>query len=400
MSREQRLRTLAELAVTLGANVQPGQIVAVSSEVGKEAVTRAVAEAAYARGAVFVDVLTHDPYVKRERLLHAERESLAFVPSWYGARSIALGEQRAAQISVTGISAPNAFAGIDPTLLGLDLLPRVREGAVNLSGRLINWTVIPCPTSAWASIVHPDLAADDALNRLWDDIAYVCRLDEPDPVAAWRQRLDERRAIATRLTALALDAVHLIGPDTDLTVGLLPSSRWIASYDHTIDGIEHVPNLPTEEVFTGPDPNRVDGHVTATKPLVTSGTLISGIRMQFEHGRAVLIGGGTGIDVLQALTAHDSGAGRLGELALVDRQSRIGQLGTVFYDTLLDENAASHIALGRGYPTSAGDPGDIERLNASDIHIDFMVGSDDVSATGITRTGQRIPLLINGEWQI
>ena len=400
MNRSELIEGLAQLAVGLGANVQPGQIVSVSSEPGKEALARAIAEAAYRRGAKFVEVTVFDPQVKRARLRHADPDTLAFVPPWLGERVRRLGEERAALISMSGPAAPNVMDGIDPALLGIDLLPRLKESGELIDGRLVNWTIVPCPTPGWARLVHPELEEHEALDQLWDEVAHVCRLREDDPVAAWRARIAQLNDVSERLSSLALDSVHFVGPGTDLTVGLLPSSGWLAADFETVDGLVHLPNLPTEEVFSTPDPRRVNGHVSSTKPLFVSGMLITGLRVRFEDGRAVAIDADTGAETLRQMTRRDEGAAFLGEVALVDRQSRIGELGTVFCDTLLDENAASHIALGHAYGFAVADPVDRERVNHSEIHVDFMIGSPQVAVTGVTRAGHEVPLLRDGEWQI
>jgi aminopeptidase len=311
----------------------------------------------------------------------------------------ALGENRCAVISLTGPVAPHIMDGVDPALLGRDMLPRVRESIEIVNQRATNWTAGPCPTPAWAEIVHPDCAPADALERLWRDVTHVCRVDEPDPVAAWERRMDGLTGVAGKLDSVRLDAVRFEGPGTELTVGLLPSCRWVCAELSTVDGIVHHPNLPTEEVFTSPDPERVDGYVRSTKPLFVSGALITGLRVRFEQGRAVEIEADQGGDVLRTLSQRDPGASRLGEVALVDGDSRIGSLDTVFFDTLLDENAASHIALGEGLEFAA-DPEDRSRINRSDLHLDFMIGSSDVAVTGIERGGGEVPLLRGGAWMI
>jgi len=397
---EQYMDALAELVVRFGANVQPGQIVSISSEPGKEPLTRAVTEAAYRAGAKFVEVSVFDVHVKRLRALYADPETLDYVPPWYGERMLRLGELRAATIALTGPVAPRIMRDVDPELLGRDMLPRVRESIRVVNDRTVNWTVIPAPTEAWAELVFPDLAPDEAYARLWEQIAYVCRLDEPDPIKAWRHRMAKLANVTAKLDELALDALRFQGPGTDLTIGLFPSSRWDAAEMTTVDGIVHAPNLPTEEVFTTPDPTRVDGFVTSTKPLFASGALITGLRVRFEGGRAVEIDADEGVETLRTLSARDEGASRLGEVALVDRESRIGNTGTVFYDTLLDENAASHIALGQGFDNAVEDPDERGRINPSELHIDFMIGSDDVAVTGVHAQGREIPLLRDGVWQI
>jgi aminopeptidase len=391
---------LAQLAVGLGANVQPGQIVAISSEPGKEAVARAIAEAAYAAGAKFVDLSVFDPYFKRARALHAAAESLSFVPPWIGERILALGELRCARIGLSGPSAPRALDGIDPQLIALDQLPRVPESMTLVNERTTNWTIVPCPNPAWATLVHPRLEPAAALARLWGEIAHICRLDERDPEAAWKSRLEQLTRVAGQLDELRLDELHLEGPGTDLRIGLLPSSHWIAADFETVDGIDSRPNLPTEEVFTTPDPERVSGTVAATKPLFTAGTTITGLKVTFEAGRVVSIEADEGAEVLRGMTEIDDGAARLGEVALVDREGRIGPLGTVFYDTLLDENAASHIALGHGYLQGVSSEDEHPRVNRSKIHTDFMIGGNEVAVTGTLQDGREVPLLRDGRWQL
>lgn len=392
------IRALAELIVRFGANVQPGQIVALSSEPGKEPLARAVAEVAYERGAKFVDLTVFDVHLKHARALHAAEDTLGFVPSWFGERVLALGEHRCARVALSGPVAPHLMEDVDPARLGQDMLPALRESIPVLNARSTNWTISPCPTPAWAELVHPERNPGEALAHLWEQVAHVCRLGEPDPIAAWTARIDTLVATTQKLDGLALDALRFEGPGTDLTIGLLPASRWQCGRFETIDGIVHAPNVPTEEVFTSPDPERVDGVVRATKPLFTSGAMISGIRVRFESGRAVEIDADEGAGTLRALCERDPGAARLGEVALVDREGRIGPLDTIFYDTLLDENAASHIALGQGFEFAVAE--DAERVNRSEIHIDFMIGSDDIAVTGLLRDGASVPLLRDGAWQI
>ena len=397
---QEGLERFAELIVGFGANVQPGQVVSLSTEPGKEQLTRAVAASAYRRGATFVDVSSFDLYVKRARLEHAPDDTLDYVPPWYGQRLLALGEARAARIALTGLVAPGLLDDLDPKRVGRDQLPFIPEVGQVVNERTTNWTASPCPTIDWAQHVHRDLEPEAALDRLWEQIVHICRLDEADPVAAWRSRLDTLVAAAGKLTARRFDALHFEGPGTDLRVGLLPSSSWMAASFETVDGVEHVPNLPTEETFAAPDPARVDGVVRATKPLALPGTIVDGLRVRFEGGEAVEIEAQSGAEALRATCARDEGASRLGEVALVDGEGRIGPLDTTFYDTLLDENAASHIAFGRAYEFTVDDPADRGRANLSDIHVDFMIGGPEVTVTGITDDGERVPVLVRGEWRI
>jgi aminopeptidase len=395
------LQALVELAVGFGANVQPGQVVLVDAETGLEAFARGAAEAAYARGARYVDVAYFDPHVKHARLVHADSDSLTYVPPWIGQRLLDTGELHGARIWFYGDTAPTLMRDIEPARLGLDISPRRAELPVIVGNRTVSWTVVPAVTPAWAHSLFPDLAVDDAVAQLWETIAHVCRLKEPDPVAAWGERFASLKRVASTLNELALDAIHFSGPGTDLTVGLLPASHWHAAEQETVWGLVHHANLPTEEVFTAPDPARTDGYVTATRPLLVPGaSLVTGLKVHFEAGRAVRFESDSGGAVLEAMAARDDGAARLGEIALVDRESRVGQTGQVFNNILLDENAASHIALGSGYPFTVGDDDSRRRLNTSSIHVDFMIGADEVDVTGITRDGEERPLLRGGAWQV
>ncbi|MFL5826433.1 MAG: aminopeptidase [Thermoleophilaceae bacterium] len=396
---DERVGRLAELAVRFGANVQDGQVVAVSTEPGKEPLARAVADAAYRAGAKFVDVSTFDLHVKRSRLLHGSSDALGFVPPWLGERVLELGRERGASVSLTGVVEPDLLKDIDPERVGKDTWPALEEWAVVVAERSVNWTAIPCPTTDWAGLVFPDLAPDDGLARLWQEVARCCRLDEPDPVAAWTQRQQELARVASELDSLRFDQLHYEGPGTDLTIGLLPSSRWITARFETAWGLRHMPNIPSEETFTSPDPERVDGVVRSTKPLVRSGTVIRDLEVEFRGGRAVRVEASAGGESLDAMTSVDEGAARLGEVALVDNDSRVGKTGMVFYDTLLDENAASHVALGRGFPFAVDDE-DMERVNHSKVHVDFMVGSDELTVTGVTPGGERVVVLAGGRFQL
>jgi aminopeptidase len=393
------LERFADLTIGFAANVQPGQIVAIGAELGKEDMVRALAASAYRHGARFVDVAYFDMHVKRERLLHASEDSLDFVPSWYGERLLEQGRQRCARIGLAGPATPGLLDDLDPRRVGRDQLPFVREAGIVVNERTTNWTIVPFPTAGWARQVHPDVPDEEAVARLAEQILHVCRLDEDDPVAAWRERADALVDVAGRMTDQRFDAVRFRGDGTDLTVGLLPTTRFMAARFDTVEGIQHMPNLPSEEIFGAPDPQRTDGVVRATKPLVIGGSIVRGLEVEFRDGRAVRIDAEEGADVLRGYAARDEGADRLGEVALVDGEGRIGRMGTVFFDTLLDENAASHIALGESYGFTAGEE-DHERLNHSSIHVDFMIGGDDVDVDGVRSDGAEVPVLRGGAWQI
>jgi aminopeptidase len=394
------LNRYARLIVEVGANVQPGQIVWVVAEPSAAPLVEAVAAAAYDRGALFVDPWYFDPYVKRARLEHADPGTLDVVPPWYGERLLALGESHGVRISITPQVPPGLLAGIDPARAGRDALPAHRENFEVINARTTNWTVVPWVSREWAQTVFPELDAGDAVARLWEKLVYVLRLDEADPLEAWRARLQELHDAGRRIDEHRFDALRLEGPGTDLTVGLLPTSRFSSETPgmQTVDGVVHAPNLPTEEVASTPDPLRVDGVVAATKPLDVEGTLVTDLVVRFEAGRAVSIEG-RNAGALRSRTSVDDAGSRLGEVALVDGSGRIAKTDTVFFNTLLDENAASHLAFGNAYAISVA-PEDRDRINKSEIHIDFMIGSDDVAVTGLAADGSTTPVLRGGIWQL
>jgi aminopeptidase len=390
---------LAELTVGFAANVQRGQIVAIGAELGKEAMVRALAASAYRHGAKFVDVAYFDMHLKRARIEHADDDTLGFVPSWYGHRLLELGRQHCARIGLAGPATPGLLDDLDPARAGRDQLPALKETGKVVNARTTNWTIVPFPTAGWARQVHPDLPEDEALARLCQEILHVCRLDEEDPVAAWQERMGVLVGAAERVTARRFDALHFEGEGTDLTVGLLPTTRFLAAEFTTVDGLRHMPNLPSEEIFGAPDPQRAEGVVRATKPLVVAGSIIHGLEVEFRGGRAVRIDAEENADVLRGYVARDENASRLGEVALVDGDGRIGGLGTTFFDTLLDENAASHVALGQAYAFTAGEE-DRDRINESGIHVDFMIGGNDVAVSGVAGDGPEVPILRGGAWQL
>jgi aminopeptidase len=397
---EETLRRYAKLIVEVGANVQPGQTVWVVAEPRAAPLVRRVAAEAYERGARFVDPWYFDPFVKRIRLERAPADTLDYVPPWYGRRLEQLGEGHGVRISITPQVPPGLLDRIEPARAGMDGLPAHKENFDVINARTTNWTVVPWAVPEWAHLVHPGLDDEAALARLWEQLVYVLRLDEDDPAAAWHTRLRQLHEVGRRIDGHRFDALRFEGPGTDLTVGLLPSSRFALETPgmESVDGVVHAPNLPTEEIASTPDPQRVDGVVTATKPLDVSGSVVRGLRVRFERGRAVEIEGESA-EALRGRVAKDEGAARLGEVALVDNDGRIGKTGTVFFNTLLDENAASHLAFGNAYAVTVGEE-DRDAINKSAIHIDFMVGSDDVAVTGRTRDGREVPVLRGGRWQL
>ena len=318
--RSQDVDRLADLLVGFGANIQPGQILGVTAYHGMEELAYAVTRAGYKRGAKYVDVFWWDQLVKRQRLEFADESTLDFVPPWFEQRMQWLSDEHAARVSLTGTSA-SVFEGLDPARTGRDLLPYIASVPRVVNERTTNWTVGPSPNLGWAERVHPELDPEAALDKLWDEMVYVLRLDSDDPVEAWHERMKTIVASADRMTERRFDALHLQGPGTDLTIGLMPSSKWLGADFKTIDDLTHYPNLPTEEVFTTPDPERVDGHVSATMPLELYGSYINGIRIEFESGRAVKIDADQGADALRA----DRRARRRCVAARRDRARRQGR---------------------------------------------------------------------------
>ena len=390
---------LADLAVGFGARVQPGQRVHIGAHIGQEELARAVAARCYEAGARFVNVVYADPYIQRARLDLAPDEALGYEPGWVVQMVREHGEEHGASIGLSGPVAPGLLDGADPDRIRRDVPPGRKQAIENMVASRTNWTAVPCPTPGWATLVHPDLEPDAALERLWEEVAHMCRLDESDPVAAWGERMAEIERAKAALNALHLDGLHIRGPGTDLRIGLLPTSAWNGGHLTTCWGLEHHPNLPTEEVFTTPDPERVDGVVRSSKPRELDGSIVRDFTVTFEGGRVSGVEAAANGQVLEAYIARDDGAARLGEIALVDGRGRVGPLETVFYDTLIDENAASHMALGQGFDWAVGEA-DRDRVNTSQVHLDFMFGSDDVEIDGVTAGGDAVPLLRGGAWQV
>jgi aminopeptidase len=397
---QQRLERYARLAVQVGLNLQPGQILAVNALPEHAPLVRAVAREAYAAGASYVDVLYSDQHVRRAHAQLAADEMLGFSPPWLVARLRALGERGGALIAITGNPEPELFADLDGERVGKSRMREVAEESLKLTDGLCNWTIVAYPNEGWAQTV---LGTPD-VEKLWDAVGKTMRLDADDPVAAWREHLARLQSRATVLNERAFDHLRYRGPGTDLTVGLHPDGKWLAALDES-NGIKHVANMPTEEVFTTPDARRVDGTVRSTLPLQIQGNIVRGLEVRFENGHAVEVRAESGEDVMRTHVATDEGSTRLGEVALVDGHSAVGQTGLVFYDTLFDENASSHIAFGASIAQAlpwASDLTPEERhergVNHSSIHTDFMIGSNELEVDGVTKDGEAVPILRNGDW--
>ncbi len=305
-------------------------------------------------------------------------------------------------LAITGNPEPELFADLDGERVGKARMKEVAEASLALTDGLCNWAIVPYPNAGWAQTVfgEPDV------ERLWQAVETAVRLDEPDPVAAWREHIATLKRRAAVLNERRFDALRYRGPGTDLTVGLHPESEWQAASDVS-QGIEHVANMPTEEVFTTPDSRRVEGVVRSTLPLQIQGTIVRDLVVRFEDGQAVDVRAASGEDVMRTHVESDDGARRLGEVALVDADSRVAKTGLVFYDTLFDENASSHIALGTAILSAVGWASELtpeERsargVNHSSIHTDFMIGSPELEIVGVDEDGTETPILQNGNWRL
>jgi aminopeptidase len=397
---DQRLKDYARLAVRVGLNLQPGQRLAINGFVEHVPLVRAVAQEAYAAGARYVDVLYTDQHVRKAHIEHAKDEQLDWSPPWLVERIESLGEEGGALLGITGNPEPELFADLDGSRVGRARMKKLSEASLKLTDGLCNWSIIAFPNEGWAQTVfgEPDV------ERLWQAVATAVRLDEPDPVTAWREHIAKLSARAVALNEHRFDTLRYRGAGTDLTVGLHAKSHWMAALERSA-GIEHVANMPTEEVFTTPDARRVDGTVRSTYPLQLQGTIVRGLQIRFEAGRAVDVRADEGQELMQTHIAQDDGAARLGEIALVDSDSRVGKTGLIFSDTLFDENASSHIALGMAFPQAVDGSSSLpaeERhargINHSSIHTDFMIGSTELAVSGVTHSGEEIPILRGGNW--
>ena len=394
----ERLTRMAELAIRVGVDVQPGQLVVVLGQVENAPLTREIARAAYRAGASFVGSRYTDQHLTRALIELGPEASLSASTPWDVTMLKTLTAERGAYIQISGDPEPDLLADLDGNRVGR-ARPHdfVVEWGRMVNERLVSWTIVPAPNAGWARQVFgkPDVDA------LWSAVEKAVRLDRADPIAEWRSRLDRLDRIASALTERSFGSLRYRGPGTDLIVGLLPSGRWASGNFQPVFGHRHVPNLPTEEVFTSPDRRRADGKLRSTRPLQVSGTLVRDLELEFREGRIVEIRASSGADLIRGQVAIDDGAARLGEVSLVDGSSEVGKLGLTFYNTLFDENATCHIAYGDGFAFCVDDETDREAgLNDSSVHTDFIVGGPEVEIDGREPGGAWVPILRQDEFQI
>ncbi len=407
LSHATRLDKLAEVAVRVGLGLVPGQEVVLTAPLEAAPLVRRISEHAYRAGATLVSPLYSDEQSTLLRFQHARDDAFDHAPAWlYDGMARAFREGAARM----------AIGGEDPTLLSgqdADKVARAnrarslayRPALELITNFAVNWNIVCYATPAWARVVFPDLPEAEGVAQLWDAIFAASRVDEADPVAAWSAHNAALHARTAGLNEKRFAALHFSGPGTDLTVGLADGHLWLGGSEPSKSGIICNPNIPTEEVFTTPHREAVNGTVRSTKPLSYQGTLIEGIAVRFEDGRIVDSEATRGHEVLERVLGTDEGARRLGEVALVPHSSPISRSGKLFFNTLFDENAASHIALGQSYRTcieggTMVSEAELTRrgANSSLIHIDWMIGSGEVNVDGIDAAGGRQPVMRAGEF--
>jgi aminopeptidase len=391
---DERLEAYADLAVRVGANVQEGQTVFLTTQVEHAPLARALTRAAYRAGARYVDVRYRDDHVRHAMIELGPEEALTHSPEWM--KQLYRAMEGGAQLWTTGDPEPELMNDLDGERVGR---ARMKEVVEIIRGQMmersLNWSGIAYPSEGWATQIY----GEPDVERLWEAVAFCTRLDEADPVQAWRDHMARLEGRGKTLTELGLDAVHYTGPGTDLTIGLNPNARWMSALFRTRDGIEYVPNMPTEEVFTTPDCRRAEGTVRSSRPLVLDGDIIEGLQLTVKDGKIVDVQADKGAGIVRGQLEVDDRAAYFGEIALVDGTSRVGQTHTTFFDTLYDENATCHIAYGFGVPeVFDGEPGD--GMNVSGVHTDFMVGGPELAVDGITKDGRAIPILREDVWQL
>jgi aminopeptidase len=414
-SFDENLRKYAELVVKIGLNLRAGQRLVINYgatrgvPVHSAPLVREITRTAYKAGARFVDVIWGDEEMLRTRAELAPRDSADEYSTWHINALTSMIERGDALLSIACHN-PDLLSGLDPDFVGgmqKAHLQNYSPVSASVSRNAINWCVIAGASQGWAKKIFPDLTPERAEEKLWRAIFEATRVDQPDPVKAWEQHIENLLVRANFLQAKQYTALQYTAPGTDLTIGLPRGHKWISAQSLAENGIVFTANMPTEEVFTLPDRARVDGTVQATFPLSYAGTLIEDFTLTFEKGRIVKVSAKTGEAALKHLIETDEGASYLGEVSLVPASSPIGTRGHLFYNTLYDENASCHIAIGRAYRftlTGGEELTDEEFIqsggNVSITHVDFMIGSDKLDVDGIKEDGTKEPVLRAGEWAI
>lgn len=400
------LTKYADVTVHIGLNLRQGQSLSIRGILEDAPFIRKVVESAYKAGAKYVDVLWSDEKSNRLFFEYANEENIEIIPEWTLSRYEEYYRRGDAELAVYS-SDPNLLDGIDPDLIARNRKARAQKLIEPLRKyeNLANWCVVATATPSWAKKVFPDLPVEEAQEKLWEAIFNACRIDVPDPVAAWAEHTNRLEKYKNYLQAKRYTGLHYKGPGTDLTIGLPEKQAWGGAQETFKNGVTCTVNIPTEEVFTAPHKDKADGVVTATLPLNLMGLLIEDFSLTFENGRVTKVTARKGEADLQKLIDTDENAGRLGEVALVPHSSPISQRGHLFYNTLYDENASCHLALGNAYRTSiqGGDDMTEEEFaasggNKSMIHTDFMIGSSQMDIDGICDDGAHEPVMRAGEW--
>lgn len=404
---QELLKKYAEVVVKVGLNLRAGQHLSIRCATNAAPLVREITRTAYQHGARLVDVIWSDEGVARARAEFAPRDSHEEYPAWQVDGTMKIIEKGGALLSIASVD-PDLFNGLDMDFIGkLQNAQAKNFGPVStaVTRNAINWCVIAAAGTAWAKKMFPDLSIEQAEEKLWQAIFETTRVTLPDPVAAWEEHNANLRTRGNYLQAKKYSALHYKGPGTDFTLGLPQGHKWIGGNGMAENGIIFTANMPTEEIFTLPDRNRADGTVAATFPLSYGGTLIEDFSLTFENGKIVKVSAKKNEAILQKLVDTDEGSTRLGEVSLVPASSPIGKRGHLFYNTLFDENASCHIAIGRGYRFTliGGEELTDEEFmsaggNISLTHVDFMIGSNKIDIDGIKEDGTREPVMRSGEW--
>lgn len=400
----------AKLLTEKGINVQKDDNVLVTIDIEQARLARLIAKHAYEAGAGRVYFDWKDDSLSRLNYEHVETEELAFVADHQVARTeYLIKEKKVSRLSIVS-GDPDLLNGIDSSKINAVQKNRLEKLKVSRDATMkdeVKWTVAAAADFGWAKHVFPELADDKqaATDALWDQIFKTTRVYAEDPLKAWDDHRDSLKAKAEVLNDYAFDKLHYTAPGTDMTLGLPEGHIWVSAESYNPDGEVFIANMPTEEVFTAPDTNRMEGHVTSTKPLAYAGTTIEGIKVKFEAGKIIDVTADKGAEVMKDLVFNNTNATGLGEVALVPYQSPISQSNITFFNTLFDENASNHIAIGQAYPTTvkgANDWTEAKRqehgVNVSPVHVDFMIGSAEMDIDGITKDGKIVPVFRNGEW--